>query len=477
MKKHTFLTTGMLAAGLSLAALGFAGCAGSETGSNAESSAVETDAEGNPVEPAEGEAGEDSAEEAEEDFGEPEELIGPPRIEIDVNEVGTDFRDENDGHVLVHLTNTVLQPGTEEQAAYPGLKERLRSVSADDLTYEQDVLRKAVKACMDEYAAHSETFTTMQVGIDVTMGRTDGEVVSFMKREYSDLDGESPFWTYQGITLDPNSGSSMKIGSIVTDQELLPDLLARELRTAYPETYERMCPPPPETEAAEAETEESKEEAGAGEDAEETAEETVEETEAEIDPEPDPAVVKALRDCLKRYSGNGESLWMVTPEGLDFYFGPYALGLGSDEQILTIRQQDHPEIFKLSPVNYPEITVRNRTAERLFPMDDVTVTGVYSTLDVDKTKYPGLGRAMEDYETDVLERINARLDELEKEAGSVPEGTAYKKEYRITAENVRADINTLTFDEVTAMVDTETGEVEEEGRTAFTYDIRTGKKR
>ena len=197
MKKHTFLLYAALAAGLSISAAAFAGCgsAGAGAGSAAESaeqgeSAGETDA-----------AQETEAEE----FSEPEETVGPPRIEIDVLEKTTDYRDENDGHVLVHLTNTELVPGNSETAAYPALADRMKSISRDDLTYKQDVLKKTIKSCMDEYAAHSETFTTMQVGIDVIMGRTDEEIVSFMKKEYSDLDGESPFWTYQGMNIDPKN--------------------------------------------------------------------------------------------------------------------------------------------------------------------------------------------------------------------------------------------------------------------------------
>ena len=66
--------------------------------------------------------------------------------------------------------------------------------------------------------------------------------------------------------------------------------------------------------------------------------------------------------------------------------GPYALGAGSGEQILTIRQEDHPELFTLSIVNYPEITARTRTSERIFPLENVSVTGAYTAFDVDETK-------------------------------------------------------------------------------------------
>ena len=467
MKKHTFLLYAALAAGLSISAAAFAGCgsAGAGAGSAAESaeqgeSAGETDA-----------AQETEAEE----FSEPEETVGPPRIEIDVLEKTTDYRDENDGHVLVHLTNTELVPGGNEAAAYPALADRMKSISRDDLTYKQDVLKKTIKSCMDEYTAHSETFTTMQVGIDVIMGRTDEEIVSFMKKEYSDLDGESPFWTYQGMSIDPKSGSSIKLSSIVTDQELLPDLLAEELRSKEPEVYERLCPPPPETEAEtkEAETEETDEGDAAESD---TAEETAE-SEPETEPAPDPAVVKTIRDCLKRYSGNGESLWCLTPEGLRFYFGPYALGAGSGEQILTIRQEDHPELFTLSIVNYPEITARTRTSERIFPLESVSVTGAYTAFDVDETKYPGLAKALKTYEEEAAARVNEKLDEWEKEAGKITDETVFKRDFRVVAQNITADINTLTFDEVILSTDETSEEAKEEGRSTLTWDIKTGRSK
>jgi len=467
MKKHTFLLYAALAAGLSISAAAFAGCgsAGAGAGSAAESaeqgeSAGETDA-----------AQETEAEE----FSEPEETVGPPRIEIDVLEKTTDYRDENDGHVLVHLTNTELVPGNSETAAYPALADRMKSISRDDLTYKQDVLKKTIKSCMDEYAAHSETFTTMQVGIDVIMGRTDEEIVSFMKKEYSDLDGESPFWTYQGMSIDPKSGSSIKLSSIVTDQELLPDLLAEELRSKEPEVYERLCPPPPETEAEtkEAEIEETDEGDAAESD---TAEETAE-SEPETEPAPDPAVVKTIRDCLKRYSGNGESLWCLTPEGLRFYFGPYALGAGSGEQILTIRQEDHPELFTLSIVNYPEITARTRTSERIFPLENVSVTGAYTAFDVDETKYPGLAKALKTYEEEAAARVNEKLDGWEKEAGEITDETVFKRDFRVAAQNITADINTLTFDEVILTTDETSEEAKEEGRSTLTWDIKTGRSK
>ena len=471
MKKHTFLLYAALAAGLSISAAAFAGCgsAGAGAGSAAESaeqgeSAGETDA-----------AQETEAEE----FSEPEETVGPPRIEIDVLEKTTDYRDENDGHVLVHLTNTELVPGNSETAAYPALADRLKSISRDDLTYKQDVLKKTIKSCMDEYAAHSETFTTMQVGIDVIMGRTDEEIVSFMKKEYSDLDGESPFWTYQGMSIDPKSGSSIKLSSIVTDQELLPDLLAEELRSKEPEVYERLCPPPPETEPETTAAEETKEdsEESAGDDTEaSTAEETAE-SEPETEPAPDPAVVKTIRDCLKRYSGNGESLWCLTPEGLRFYFGPYALGAGSGEQILTIRQEDHPELFTLSIVNYPEITARTRTSERIFPLENVSVTGAYTAFDVDETKYPGLAKALKTYEEEAAARVNEKLDAWEKEAGKITDETVYKRDFRVVAQNITADINTLTFDEVILSTDETSEEAKEEGRSTLTWDIKTGRSK
>jgi len=471
MKKHTFLLYAALAAGLSISAAAFAGCgsAGAGAGSAAESaeqgeSAGETDA-----------AQETEAEE----FSEPEETVGPPRIEIDVLEKTTDYRDENDGHVLVHLTNTELVPGNSETAAYPALADRLKSISRDDLTYKQDVLKKTIKSCMDEYAAHSETFTTMQVGIDVIMGRTDEEIVSFMKKEYSDLDGESPFWTYQGMNIDPKSGSSIKLSSIVTDQELLPDLLAEELRSKEPEVYERLCPPPPETEPETTAAEETKgdSEESAGDDTEASAAEETAESEPETEPAPDPAVVKTIRDCLKRYSGNGESLWCLTPEGLRFYFGPYALGAGSDEQILTIRQEDHPELFTLSIVNYPEITARTRTSERIFPLENVSVTGAYTAFDVDETKYPGLAAALKTYEEEAAARVNEKLDEWEKEAGKITDETVFKRDFRVVAQNVTADINTLTFDEVILSTDETSEEAKEEGRSTLTWDIKTGRSK
>ena len=471
MKKHTFLLYAALAAGLSISAAAFAGCGSAGAGAgNAAESAEQGESAGET----------DAAQETEaEEFSEPEETIGPPRIEIDVLEKTTDYRDENDGHVLVHLTNTELVPGNSETAAYPALADRLKSISRDDLTYKQDVLKKTIKSCMDEYAAHSETFTTMQVGIDVIMGRTDEEIVSFMKKEYSDLDGESPFWTYQGMSIDPKSGSSIKLSSIVTDQELLPDLLAEELRSKEPEVYERLCPPPPETEPETTAAEETKEdsEESAGDDTEASAAEETAESEPETEPAPDPAVVKTIRDCLKRYSGNGESLWCLTPEGLRFYFGPYALGAGSGEQILTIRQEDHPELFTLSIVNYPEITVRTRTSERIFPLENVSVTGAYTAFDVDETKYPGLAEALKTYEEEAAARVNEKLDAWEKEAGKITDETVFKRDFRVVAQNITADINILTFDEVILSTDETSEEAKEEGRSTLTWDIKTGRSK
>ena len=471
MKKHTFLLYAALAAGLSISAAAFAGCGSAGAGAgNAAESAEQGESAGET----------DAAQETEaEEFSEPEETIGPPRIEIDVLEKTTDYRDENDGHVLVHLTNTELVPGNSETAAYPALADRLKSISRDDLTYKQDVLKKTIKSCMDEYAAHSETFTTMQVGIDVIMGRTDEEIVSFMKKEYSDLDGESPFWTYQGMSIDPKSGSSIKLSSIVTDQELLPDLLAEELRSKEPEVYERLCPPPPETEPETTAAEETKEdsEESAGDDTEASAAEETAESEPETEPAPDPAVVKTIRDCLKRYSGNGESLWCLTPEGVRFYFGPYALGAGSGEQILTIRQEDHPELFTLSIVNYPEITVRTRTSERIFPLENVSVTGAYTAFDVDETKYPGLAAALKTYEEEAAARVNEKLGEWEKEAGKITDETVFKRDFRVVAQNITADINILTFDEVILSTDETSEEAKEEGRSTLTWDIKTGRSK
>ena len=471
MKKHTFLLYAALTAGLSISAAAFAGCGSAGAGAG---SAAESAEQGES-------AGEiDAAQETEaEEFSEPEETVGPPRIEIDVLEKTTDYRDENDGHVLVHLTNTELVPGGNEAAAYPALADRMKSISRDDLTYKQDVLKKTIKSCMDEYTAHSETFTTMQVGIDVIMGRTDEEIVSFMKKEYSDLDGESPFWTYQGMSIDPKSGSSIKLSSIVTDQELLPDLLAEELRSKEPAVYERLCPPPPETEPETTAAEETKEdsEESAGDDTEASAAEETAESEPETEPAPDPAVVKTIRDCLKRYSGNGESLWCLTPEGLRFYFGPYALGAGSGEQILTIRQEDHPELFTLSIVNYPEITVRTRTSERIFPLENVSVTGAYTAFDVDETKYPGLAKALKTYEEEAAARVNEKLDGWEKEAGNITDETVYKRDFRVVAQNITADINTLTFDEVILSTDETSEEAKEEERSTLTWDIKTGRSK
>ena len=142
MKKHTFLLYAALAAGLSISAAAFAGCGSAEAGAG---SAAESAEQGES-------AGEtDAAQETEaEEFSEPEETVGPPRIEIDVLEKTTDYRDENDGHVLVHLTNTELVPGNSETAAYPALADRLKSISRDDLTYKQDVLKKTIKSCTDE---------------------------------------------------------------------------------------------------------------------------------------------------------------------------------------------------------------------------------------------------------------------------------------------------------------------------------------
>ena len=110
-------------------------------------------------------------------------------------------------------------------------------------------------------------------------------------------------------------------------------------------------------------------------------------------------------------------------------------------------------------------------------MENVSVTGAYTAFDVDETKYPGLAKALKTYEEEAAARVNEKLDGWEKEAGKITDETVFKRDFRIVAQNITADINTLTFDEVILSTDETSEEAKEEGRSTLTWDIKTGRRK
>ncbi|MCR5526047.1 MAG: DUF3298 and DUF4163 domain-containing protein [Lachnospiraceae bacterium] len=65
--------------------------------------------------------------------------------------------------------------------------------------------------------------------------RADSKVVSILENVYSYAGGAHPSTWYTTYTYDSKTGEELKLGDIVNDKSVLPEILDKELKKAYPE--------------------------------------------------------------------------------------------------------------------------------------------------------------------------------------------------------------------------------------------------
>lgn len=407
-----------------------AGIAAAETKSAAEEKAAEDkDSAGFRAAAAETEAAEESkagsAEKKE------EQAAGTTRIAVMISEDQQYLYFPEDGKAAAIVQSAEVKLSGEEENKRPQLAETLDRISREKLQVSAEAMDSLLSNAEELRQSLGENARPLTEEISLTPGRMDENAVSFLRTSTTDIGGAHNYWEFRAWTLDPETGEILKLQDIVKNRKALPDLIVEAMEEEYHEELSLISD----------------------------------------DDHPE----KNIEEILKRGEETGVDSWYLTPEGLEFLFGPYVLGLGFSEQRAVIRYEDHPELFRMSAPDYPLVYLRNLRMPVIQVSENGSCTACISLVEADWAKYPELYESLYQYNEDVRKRAETYLEESRRSALNMGD-SAFSEELRITSEILRLDNEVLTFRETTEMsgVDEKTAE-KAENVTEYSFDVRTGK--
>ena len=319
----------------------------------------------------------------------------------------------------------------EEGNNRPQLAEALDRISREKLQISEEAKDALLSNAEELRESLGENARPLTEEISLTLGRMDEHAVSFLRTSTTDIGGAHNYWEFRAWTLDPETGDILKLQDIVKNRKALPDLIVEAMEEEYHEELSLISD----------------------------------------DDHPE----KVIEEILKKGEETGVDIWYLTPEGLEFLFGPYVLSLGFSEQRALIRYEVHPELFRMPAPDYPLVYLRDLRMPVIQVSENGSCTACISLVEADWAKYPELYESLYQYNEDVRKRAETYLEESRRGALSLGD-SAFSEELRITAEILRLDSEVLTFCETTEMsgVDVKAAEKAENVKE-YSFDVRTGK--
>ncbi len=360
-----------------------------------------------------------------------EQAAGTMRIDVRISEDQQYLYLPESGKEAAMVQSAEVMLSGEEANKRPQLAETLDRISREKLKISEEARDALLSDAEELRESLGENARPLTEEISLTLGRMDEHAVSFLRTSTTDIGGAHNYWEFRAWTLDPKTGDILKLQDIVKNRKALPDLIVEAMEEEYHEELSLISD----------------------------------------DDHPE----KIIEEILKKGEETGVDSWYLTPEGLEFLFGPYVLGLGFSEQRALIRYEDHPELFRMPAPDYPLVYLRDLRMPVIQVSENGSCTACISLVETDWAKYPELYESLYQYNEDVRKRAETYLEESRRSALNLGD-SAFSEELRITAEILRLDSEVLTFSETTEMsgVDVKAAE-QAENVKEYSFDIQTGK--
>ena len=259
---------------------------------------------------------------AETDTGDPDELpiqgaIAADTLAVTVNSDGAvqpltiaagthyDYKYSNKYDTCIaEMSYPIIQLGESEQTAYPKLASAITKLNNKERKAQKAQYKENVTTAKQQLASEgSEDFITYRNLESVTCRRADSVVTSFVFEGENYWGGVHGAYYYTGVTLDTQTGKTLKLKNIVADRGALAVLVEEALYQYY-----------------------------------------------------DPAEFYDDIDLVEYITSDDTTLyWVLDDQGLTFYFNAYDIApYASGTQTVTISYAEHPEVFKSKYMEVPD---------------------------------------------------------------------------------------------------------------------------
>ncbi|MGM9572509.1 MAG: DUF3298 domain-containing protein [bacterium] len=197
-------------------------------------------------------------------------------------------------HVLVNLIYPIIALDEEEAKAYPALAAAFQELNRQK---KEEMLKRydeAVEDIYDRLKYYPDGVTGSSIEETIMVRRADTSVVSLIFNGYSYTGGAHGMWYYWGENYDTKTGKKLALSDVVTDINVLPDLVKKQLDVFWSDVsfYE------------------------------------------DLD--------------LKKYFQESQNLsWVLDCNGLTFFFNPYDIApYVAGMQTVTLTYKENPELIK-----------------------------------------------------------------------------------------------------------------------------------
>ena len=150
---------------------------------------------------------------------------------VSINDYEYDSRED-----VSYLGSTVqyLTLGEDDGEEYEKLATRLESLSDDTIAACEDTFDELLDEAKEAYADDKNDFQTYELKLTAVPVRTDSSIFSYYEKTTL-TGGERDEVSLAAHTVDSKTGRELTLSKVITDTDLLPELLAKRQKESYPD--------------------------------------------------------------------------------------------------------------------------------------------------------------------------------------------------------------------------------------------------
>ncbi|MBQ3407508.1 MAG: hypothetical protein IJH11_09725 [Lachnospiraceae bacterium] len=150
---------------------------------------------------------------------------------VSINDYEYDSRED-----VSYLGSTVqyLTLGEDDGEEYEKLATRLETLSDDTIAACEDTFDELLDEAKEAYADDKNDFQTYELKLTAVPVRTDSSIFSYYEKTTL-TGGERDEVSLAAHTVDSKTGRELTLSKVITDTDLLPELLAKRQKESYPD--------------------------------------------------------------------------------------------------------------------------------------------------------------------------------------------------------------------------------------------------
>ena len=157
-------------------------------------------------------------------------------VQLSVERVSINDYEYDSGEDVSYLGSTVqyLTLGEDDGEEYEKLATRLESLSDDTIAACEDTFDELLDEAKEAYADDKNDFQTYELKLTAVPVRTDSSIFSYYEKTKL-TGGERDEVSLAAHTVDSKTGRELTLSKVITDTDLLPELLAKRQKESYPD--------------------------------------------------------------------------------------------------------------------------------------------------------------------------------------------------------------------------------------------------